>query len=107
MEIVSCPAEPALKKTRLTGSTYDISAGGLAIIITTQAVPKGSRLHVDLLMQGEHQVFHLAGTVMRSEPFETPGFYEIAVKLQQSMRHPLKNWQKFVFDSLRAFDQPS
>ena len=97
LTIIFTSQNPGLLGRTLKGSTIDISASGLRIMLGT-ALPPDSTIDVSIALKGDPDKFFLSGKVRWCRETESEGTYQVGIALQDliNTETDYKRWRKIV-----------
>lgn len=95
LTIVFTSQNPGLLGRTLKGSTIDVSASGLRILLKT-ALPPKSTIDVSITLKDDPQKYFLSGKVRWCRETEEEGTYQIGVVIQDliNTETDYKRWRK-------------
>jgi hypothetical protein len=95
LKIVFSSENPGLLGRKLDGSTLDVSATGMRIMLN-HAIQVDSVLDVWVGLKEQNQKYFLTGNVRWCNESEKPGIYQIGLVLRERSDTvtDLRNWQK-------------
>jgi len=94
LTIIFTSQNPSLLGRTITGSTLDISASGLGLILDTE-LPTDSTIDLSIILTGDTKEFFLSGKVCWCREVEE-GMYKIGIILNDliNTESDLKRWRK-------------
>ena len=97
LTIIFTSQNPGLLGKTLKGSTVDISASGLRIVLGT-AIPASSTIDMSIALKDNPDKFFLSGKVRWCKETEEEGTYQIGIALQDLINTDTdyKRWRKTV-----------
>jgi len=96
VKIMFASESPQLLGKKLQGSTGDVSASGIRILLNTR-LSVDSTLDMTITLDDKHKYF-LSGKVRWTEPASIPGMYNIGISLQDLFNTDtdIKHWKEAI-----------
>lgn len=95
LKILFASETPGLLGKNVSGSTVDISAGGLGLSLDSD-VPVNSTLDVRITLKGEFKKYFLSGKVRWCKASDIDGMFSVGVALHErtDVATDLDSWEK-------------
>ncbi|MCX7006087.1 MAG: PilZ domain-containing protein [Kiritimatiellaeota bacterium] len=92
-----------VKRPQFEGQTRNVSAGGLELL-SDRPIPEGAtlKLWVEVATGGIIHTIKLQGTVIKTEPAETPGTFLARIHLGEDPKADMEAWADTIFGTMRA-----